>query len=744
MNLRFWQRKAAPVPVYNDAYEDPYADIWNRQPAPTSLKLLQENRETAYACAELNANAFADVPLRLYITTGKGQSPTRNFGTKTVDSATVRHLEANAGFAGRLSKAVDLQEVVEHPLLDLLNNPATGLSRFDLFELSDRYQEFEGNAYWHVKIGPLGIPAPIVLLPSHLVTTVRAKNGLGIAGYEYGSRNNKIMLSADSVIPFRFPNLLDPYADGWSPVRAMWETINLQNQDRSHLQALMGNRARPDTVVSPKEQLGEHEADRLWKRFMRMFNRGGSGGVAVTAEPVTITPLSFPPRDMEALARYGVGKVAIANAFGVPMSMLETKDVNRANAEAGEYQHAKHAIEPRCTRFEAKLNRRLVPMYGERFFLAFDSCVPDDRVVSADIRVKDLGSGVVTINEARVEIGLPEVDWGNEPWIPFNLSQPGGVAATDIPTPTIPEDEDTDEDGKDFAARLADIIDRNDKDVPSPPPVEDHHEHEHDHPIDAWSESKAVGHRRRMPHGRQLAKILRGLFKEQRAEVIGGMKAFVTARQKSTEFLPNPAASIIWDDWDQKFAKRCAPFVQVQLAQGAEDAFSRLGVSDIADAWSVTNPKVQQAVDQATMSFCSATNATTKLSLELAAEKTRAELAAGLFGSENALAELTKRVSTIYTQAESYRAERIARTEASRALHLGQQIAAEESGVVSGYRWLLSGDACPACQMLAASVPEVPIGTNFSVEGSGPYSDIPSPPLHPNCMCTITEVLTRE
>jgi len=48
-------------------------------------------------------------------------------------------------------------------------------------------------------------------------------------------------------------------------------------------------------------------------------------------------------------------KEQIANAFGISMSMLTTDAVNLANAKAGNYQHAKNAILPRCRRFEEKL-----------------------------------------------------------------------------------------------------------------------------------------------------------------------------------------------------------------------------------------------------------------------------------------------------------------------------------------------------------------------------------------------------
>jgi len=113
-------------------------------------------------------------------------------------------------------------------------------------------------------------------------------------------------------------------------------------------------------------------------------------------------------------------------------------------------------------------------------------------------------------------------------------------------------------------------------------------------------------------------------------------------------------------------------------------------------------------------------------------------------GPENTLSSLTKRVNAVFNNASSYRAERIARTEASRALHLGQRMEAQDSGVVKGYRWLLSADVCPICVDIAANMPEIPLDGKFGTVGTGVYSDVWAPPAHPNCMCTITEILIDE
>lgn len=143
-----------------------------------------------------------------------------------------------------------------------------------------------------------------------------------------------------------------------------------------------------------------------------------------------------------------------------------------------------------------------------------------------------------------------------------------------------------------------------------------------------------------------------------------------------------------------------------------------------------------EAVDRLTFDFCEATNRASRERLDLALEHLRQELAAGLEEGE-VYARLTQRVAGIF--ADPHRAAAIAMTESSRAMHGGQFLMAEESGIVSGKRWLASSDACELCRGLNGQ--QVGLHADFAVIGSGPYSRVPYPPAHPHCMCTWVEVI---
>jgi hypothetical protein len=116
------------------------------------------------------------------------------------------------------------------------------------------------------------------------------------------------------------------------------------------------------------------------------MNRKGRGGKPagrfVVDGAVAVTPISYADRPAsKELSLYDLER--IANCFDVPVSMLKTEDVNRANAEAGLEQHGRNAVEPRCkliasalTRWTHSLDARGTRGW-DRLLWAFDPVVKD-------------------------------------------------------------------------------------------------------------------------------------------------------------------------------------------------------------------------------------------------------------------------------------------------------------------------------------------------------------------------------
>ena len=400
----------------------PFADLYRRLRNPSAQQLLDECLDTAYSCANINATSVMGVPLRLYVTTSGGQRRPR-CATRPVSKATKDALFARGSLVSRLAKAEEIEEVAEHPLIDLLNRVNAYMTRPVLFYLTDMSMEVLGDAFWW--IGPAGAlpPDKILPLPAQLVTIKRGKTLDNIIiSYKFGMGATAQEFAADEVIHLKFPSLRDPYGGGMSPLRACWEQRQIGRKLSAYENAVLDNQARPDAMISPKEPIGRAEAGRLEEKINKKFRKGGAGGILVAESEMEMKPLSFRPTDIAKMNQLGITKIQLANAYGVPISLLETQDVNRSNAEAGHYQHRLCAVAPRLEFISGPLNEELCPRYDERLFLAYDDPVPENRELLVAEQQMLLDRGGMTINEVRATRGLEPVEWGDKPWLPMTLS----------------------------------------------------------------------------------------------------------------------------------------------------------------------------------------------------------------------------------------------------------------------------------------------------------------------------------
>lgn len=124
------------------------------------------------------------------------------------------------------------------------------------------------------------------------------------------------------------------------------------------------------------------------------------------------------------------------------------------------------------------------------------------------------------------------------------------------------------------------------------------------------------------------------------------------------------------------------------------------------------------------------------------------------FMAGESMPKLSKRVAEVFDIAKGYRTTRIVRTEVIRASNYGAEAGYIQSGVVQYKEWLTAKDErlCPYCSSMNGF--RMFLGENFVNNGDlledGPasgrgmtvtYGDIKTPPLHPNCRCTLVPVV---
>ena len=151
----------------------------------------------------------------------------------------------------------------------------------------------------------------------------------------------------------------------------------------------------------------------------------------------------------------------------------------------------------------------------------------------------------------------------------------------------------------------------------------------------------------------------------------------------------------------------------------------------------VMTPEIRKKVDINILKLAGTYNTDTVKALE----KT---LSQGQAAGES-LVKLKKRVEATYQEAKGYRAERIARTESMRASNSTAELVYKNNGF-STVKWFANPGACPICAALDGEIKsigsnyreigDVVTGTDGSQMSIG-YDNIETPPIHPNCSCSL-------
>ena len=354
-------------------------DSYGRRHAPGTTQLLRELKNTAYACAAINAAVMAAAKPRLYLRSASGQAV----------------------------------EVMDHPLLDLIGTANPYMNGHDLLELTTLYQECTGHAYWLLGDELLGRPLTLWPLAPQHVTPHRDH-------FEYRAGAKTERYPAERVIHFRYPDPSDPYRGGLSPLRGAWEHVTQDSELTAFKFHVWKNRGVPGVVIAPKDVISSAERQRLEEEYTQKFTGGNQGRPLVAEESISIHQPKIDMGDLSALAEQAATKELIANAFGVPIALL-TRDTNMANLVAALKQHAVLAIRPRLRRRDEKLNEQLVPRFDPAGRLFFESADPirSDPEIRRQEEESDLRFGVRTINEVRAARGLQPVEWGDKPFTPL-------------------------------------------------------------------------------------------------------------------------------------------------------------------------------------------------------------------------------------------------------------------------------------------------------------------------------------
>jgi hypothetical protein len=713
-------------------------------------------RNTVARAIDLNATVVASQPMRLY----RPSSTSKVYGKRRVDRKTKAFLSGRGPnkphkkAVSIASAADEMEEITDHPILDLLYAPDPSMTCGQWFYLIQSYIEATGwCAAW---MGPDQIPKGMYVLAPHQ-TKIDFTIQDYIRGFTFGSETSKErFFPAEECAYFR----LRPHPQ--NPNRAAsWvsSVIMPSDMEQAALQseiARWNNGGLPGAIykINATSQTEFDRAANEIDRQTRGVNKAGRNLIISNAE--VIQPASK-PHEMNYQAGLDTAEARIYRAAGIPEPLWKLNDANLASASAASPAYMNLTIWPRLSTLAEILTEYVVSRFDPTgtMFLAFDN--PDNEDVTQETArmVSLANAGLVSANEARAALGIeqagPELDVYRFNGVPImvpamdRVPEEADDEATEAPEERLEQEDPEPETGDEPAGSDGDGAD------------------------DAGEGAKARDAKPDNLHtdgtgGDALARHGDGL-PGRGSKALSQLTCTCDNHTKEAELAKRPDgmnAAI------EQMADDMARWYQATLAAGVAEGGLVVSTQAMAELDQVLDTGLARMYQQGyTETFQLSPDADgapptfqinerarqylldTKLELvrtipETLKEQATNAIADGL-GQGQTINEIRDKLAE--SGSVDAMAERVARTETARAYQYGDMQGAEEAGGFAGRTWLLAGGPCALCsaisEMLAGKVvpftePFIKAGTTIATtDGAVTFARdvwVPSE-AHPQCRC---------
>jgi len=328
------------------------------------------------------------------------------------------------GGAEDAPRGVELIET--HPALSVWNKPNDHFTSMLFVETFQQHLDCVGEAWWVV--GRLaGRPIELWPVRPDRMAPVRDPKKF-IAGYVYRSPSGELVpLRLDEVVSLRTPAPWDSYR-GAGAVQTLMNNIYGSEYAAAWNRRFFENSAVPGGIVEMEKHLQPEEWDEFQERWAEA-HRGVSNAhtVALLEHGAKWVDVKYSQRDMMFPELRSASREEIREAFAIHGQVLGlSENVNRANAEAGEYGFAKRLTVPRCERIKDALNGPYLRLFSksmgpDNFAFAYTNPVPQDREGDNAERISKaqtyaaLVAAGVDPDDAAQQAGLPRMKQAPKP-----------------------------------------------------------------------------------------------------------------------------------------------------------------------------------------------------------------------------------------------------------------------------------------------------------------------------------------
>lgn len=331
----------------------------------------------------------------------------------------------------------------DHPLQLLMNRPNRQMAEYDFLSWTLSQQMLGGISYWQKIRNQAGqVMEMWPIRPDYARPEVNEVSGLS----EYRIRINGIELetiAARDMVSFPLPDPLNMF-DHLSPVEVLSRTADVDNSITDFVKMLMERGAMPPGILTSKLKLRDGDVEDIRRRWSERY-----GGFANWMQPavldsdasyqrigLTLDELKFEGIDGRNESRicavYQIPPILVGTTSGLMRSTF-------SNYESARKQWWEDSLSGKYKKLLDGLQTQLADEYPDQPVLKWDfsnvAALQEERDARYDRANKAWAAGTMLLNEARKEMGLPDLGAEGDVLIRSNMV----TAITDNPADDAPQ-----------------------------------------------------------------------------------------------------------------------------------------------------------------------------------------------------------------------------------------------------------------------------------------------------------------
>ena len=285
---------------------------------------------------------------------------------------------------GKKNKDGDLQEIDNHPMLALIQNPNPFYGDIVLWWGVVLSLLLDGNAYWMIVRNGVGKPVQLWYIPHWMLEPKWPEDGSAfISHYRYSPGGGVAAhdVAPEDVIHIRYGVNPRNMRKGLSPIDSVIREIFMDMESSNFVAALLRNMGVPGMVISPKGGAMPNPADvEATKAYVQaQFSGDGRGRVLALGAPTDVTQFGFNPQQLDMSGGRDVAEERVCAGIGIPAAVvgfgagLQSSKVG-ATMEAMGKQAWQNGVLPIGKLVADELKRSLLPLFGKTDGSVFSTC----------------------------------------------------------------------------------------------------------------------------------------------------------------------------------------------------------------------------------------------------------------------------------------------------------------------------------------------------------------------------------